>query len=108
MDAGLIPPSAGIPFVGVDEGNAGPKFMRGTVIQAPMEQSFQQQSHIPFGFIVQPFAEQNQYEYQNEIPDIPCIDYGEEGPFRCHRCKAYVNPYMTFKDGGTNVECNFC
>jgi protein transport protein SEC24 len=28
------------------------------------------------------------------------VDYGEEGPFRCHRCKAYVNPFMKFLDGG--------
>ena len=37
-----IPPTAGIPFIQVDEGNCGPKFMRGTVIQAPMEPTFPQ------------------------------------------------------------------
>lgn len=26
-----IPPSAGIPFIQIDEGQVGPKFMRGTV-----------------------------------------------------------------------------
>ena len=36
------------------------------------------------------------------------MDYGEDGPYRCHRCKAYVNPYMTFKEGGVGVECNLC
>jgi hypothetical protein len=30
-----IPPSAGMPWIQIDEGNAGPKYMRGTVIQAP-------------------------------------------------------------------------
>ena len=34
---------------------------------------------------------------------IPLIDYGEEGPFRCYRCKAYVNPFMNFVDGGTKA-----
>ena len=68
----------------------------------------QNTSHVPFGFVVQPLAEQSQYEYQNEIPDIPCVDYGEEGPFRCHRCKAYVNPGMTFTDGGSKATCNLC
>ena len=42
------------------------------------------------------------------MADIPCIDYGEEGPFRCQRCKAYINPYMTFSDWGQKVECNLC
>lgn len=27
---------------------------------------------------------------------------------RCQRCKAYVNPYFAFKDGGMTVECNLC
>ena len=53
---------------------------------------------MPFGFLVQPFAEE----------EIPCVDYGEDGPFRCQRCKAYVNPNMVFKDGGMTAECNFC
>jgi hypothetical protein len=30
-----IPPSAGIPFITIDEGNCGPKYMRSTVINAP-------------------------------------------------------------------------
>jgi hypothetical protein len=34
-----IPPSQAIPYVGIDEGNVLPKFMRGTVINAPQEQS---------------------------------------------------------------------
>lgn len=59
------PPSAGIPFIQIDEGQVGPKYMRGTVIQAPMEQDFQKQSNIPFGFLVQPLAEMTQHEYNN-------------------------------------------
>jgi protein transport protein SEC24 len=47
-------------------------------------------------------------EYAKEVPDIPYIDYGEEGPFRCYRCKAYVNPYMTFVEGGIKSVCNLC
>ncbi len=105
-----IPPSAGIPWIQVDEGNAGPRFMRGTVIQAPQESSFPSQTCIPFGFLVQPLAEPTQYDYQYSETqgEIPYIDYGEEGPFRCSRCKAYVNPYFAFKDGGLTAECNLC
>ena len=82
--------------------------MRGTVVTAPMDQSIQSQSFIPFGFLIQPLAEMNQYEYQNQTPDIPYIDYGEDGPFRCQRCKAYVNPFMQFKENGNTAECNLC
>lgn len=30
-----IPPSAGVPFITMDEGNCGPKYMRATSITAP-------------------------------------------------------------------------
>ena len=30
-----VPPSAGIPFVSIDEGQCGPRFMRATVTNAP-------------------------------------------------------------------------
>lgn len=36
-----IPPSAGIPYIAIDEGNCIPKYMKGTVINAPIEQSLQ-------------------------------------------------------------------
>jgi Sec23/Sec24 zinc finger len=36
------------------------------------------------------------------------VDFGEEGPIRCGRCKAYINPFMSFNDGGRHFQCNFC
>jgi protein transport protein SEC24 len=31
---------------------------------------------------------------------IPVVDYGEMGPVRCSRCKAYINVFVTFSDNG--------
>ena len=107
--SGEIPPSAAVPLSVQDEGNCGPKFMRSTVMNAPLEQSMQNTSQIPFGFIVQPFAEPYPHEYEEELQgQIPYVDYGDEGPFRCYRCKGYVNPFMEFVDGGTKAQCNLC
>ena len=39
---------------------------------------------------------------------MPVIEVSEEGPFRCHRCKAYVNPNMQFQEGGFKAQCNLC
>jgi protein transport protein SEC24 len=36
------------------------------------------------------------------------VDLGELGPVRCGRCKAYMNPYMRWTDGGKTYVCNFC
>jgi hypothetical protein len=36
------------------------------------------------------------------------VDFGEGGPLRCGRCKAYINPFMRFVDGGRRFQCNMC
>lgn len=36
------------------------------------------------------------------------INLGELGPVRCHRCKAYMCPFMEFQDGGRRFRCPFC
>lgn len=60
-------------------------------------------SCLPFVVMVNPLA----------LPDpgddpIEVCDFGEAGPVRCARCKAYINPYMKFTDGGRKMQCNFC
>ena len=34
--------------------------------------------------------------------------FGEIGPVRCHRCKAYMCSFMQFIDGGKRFICCFC
>jgi len=36
------------------------------------------------------------------------VDFGEDGPFRCNRCKAYVNPFFKFTQDGRKATCNLC
>lgn len=38
------------------------------------------------------------------------MDYsaGPIGPVRCNRCKAYMNPFVQFVDGGRRFLCNIC
>ena len=36
------------------------------------------------------------------------VDNGPNGPVRCNRCKAYMNPFMQFIDGGRRFLCNIC
>lgn len=36
------------------------------------------------------------------------MDFLEDGPFRCSRCKAYVNPNFTWINDGRKAQCNFC
>jgi protein transport protein SEC24 len=39
---------------------------------------------------------------------VPVVDFGAPGPLRCGRCKAYVNPFFKFVDGGRSFVCNLC
>ncbi len=39
---------------------------------------------------------------------LQVVDFGEPGPVRCARCKAYINPFMKWLDGGRKMQCNFC
>ena len=39
---------------------------------------------------------------------VPVVDYGDAGPIRCIRCRAYINPFFSFLDGGRSFQCNLC
>lgn len=42
---------------------------------------------------------------------IPIVDFAKVGRFgvvRCRRCRAYVNPFFQFTNGGRKMVCNVC
>ena len=39
---------------------------------------------------------------------MPVVDLGGAGPIRCGRCRAYINPFFSFLDGGRSFQCNLC
>ncbi|KAF2173671.1 hypothetical protein M409DRAFT_15948 [Zasmidium cellare ATCC 36951] len=98
-----LPPPATTPFVAFDQGNASPKHARLTVNCVPNSQEQLATTALPLGIIVQPLAKQ-----QDGESAIPVLDFGEIGPPRCRRCRAYVNPFMVFSNGGNRMTCNLC
>ncbi|ORX73679.1 hypothetical protein DL89DRAFT_276965 [Linderina pennispora] len=90
-------PLASTNFTAIDEGNSNPRFMRMTMY------NLLKASHLPLGMIVQPLADLA----PSEAP-VQLIDFGAEGPIRCIRCKTYINPHMTFIEGGKRFVCNMC
>ncbi|GFN78549.1 transport protein sec24c [Plakobranchus ocellatus] len=100
---GNVPPLVTTNFTTQDQGNANPRFIRSTMYNVPCTADMLKSSHIPFALALSPFAELGP---QEQPP--PIVDLGELGPVRCKRCKAYMNPFMQFIDGGRRFQCVFC
>lgn len=98
-----LPPPASVPFVAVDQGNSSPKFARLTLNNIPSSSDTLTTTGLPLGLVLQPLA----CSQSGEQP-IPVLDFGDIGPPRCRRCRAYINPFMVFRSGGNKLVCNMC
>ncbi|CAG8441458.1 9081_t:CDS:10 [Acaulospora colombiana] len=96
-------PLASSDFKAVDEGNSNPRFMRLTLYSIPHSEDLLQTSHLPLGVILQPLA-----KLRNDEAPIEVVDFQEQGPIRCTRCKTYINPFVIFVEGGQKFICNMC
>lgn len=101
--ASAIPPPANYNVLSMDEGNCNPKFIRPTISIAPQSKDMLNESALYFGAVLQPLA-----ELDPEEGPIPVVNFGEIGPIRCKRCRAYINPFVTFTSNGTKYTCNIC
>ena len=98
-----IPPPASVSFVAFDQGNSSPKFTRLTMNNIPSTSEALHSTGLPLGLLLQPLSSLQPGELE-----IPVLDFGETGPPRCHRCRAYINPFMVFRSGGNKFVCNMC
>ncbi|KAM3507065.1 hypothetical protein MY10362_001992 [Beauveria mimosiformis] len=98
-----VPPPASVSFVVHDQGNSSPKYARLTMNNVPATPDGLQATGIPLGLLLQPLA-----PLQAGEAEIPVLDFGEAGPPRCRRCRAYINPFMMFRSGGNKFVCNLC
>jgi protein transport protein SEC24 len=77
--------------------------MRATANSLPISDDLMKTAGFPLGLVLQPLAELDPRENPIQV-----VDCGENGPIRCARCKAYINPYFLFTDGGRKFVCNLC
>lgn len=98
----IFPPQSHQYFVITEDGNAGPRHIRASSYTISNDPSVTNNTQFPFGVIVQPFADTSLEE--EEVPLV----YPAKAPFRCSRCKAYVNPFFIWVDNGTRAVCNIC
>lgn len=98
-----LTPQGGVPFIAVDQGNSSPKYARLTFNAIPPTAEMLASTSLPLGMVLQPLAPVADQEQQ-----IPVLDFGDTGPPRCRRCRAYINPFMQFASGGNKFICNMC
>ncbi|MBA0833154.1 hypothetical protein Goarm_017490 [Gossypium armourianum] len=82
--------------------NCNPRYLRLTTSGIPSSQSLASRWHLTLGAVVCPLAEDPEGE------EVPVINYISTGIIRCRRCRAFVNPYVTFTDAGRKWRCNIC
>ncbi|SPO32353.1 related to Protein transport protein Sec24C [Ustilago trichophora] len=90
-------------FAAVDQGNCSPKHLRLTTYSMPATDELATTSQLPLAVLLQPFAQLR----PDEAP-IPVATFGESGPPRCKRCRAYINAWCVFVEGGQKWTCNLC
>ncbi|GAB4832920.1 Protein transport protein Sec24A [Ancistrocladus abbreviatus] len=82
--------------------NCHPRYLRLTTSGIPNSQSLASRWHLPLGAVTYPLAEPPDGE------EVPIVNFTSIGIIRCRRCRTYVNPFVTFADGGRKWRCNIC
>lgn len=82
--------------------NCSKNFIRLTTDRLPANSGLVKECSFPIGFILTPLA----------IGDVemPIINYGEKDIPRCSstNCRAYINPFVKWIEGGEKWICNIC
>ncbi|KDN43108.1 hypothetical protein K437DRAFT_274996 [Tilletiaria anomala UBC 951] len=90
-------------YAAVDQGNSNPKYMRLSTYSLPATDELAAASQLPIALVVQPLA-----QLRADEGAVPLVACPESGPPRCKKCRAYINPWFVFIEGGQKYLCNLC
>ncbi|WVO17019.1 protein transporter SEC24 [Cryptococcus depauperatus] len=97
----LLPPNASVtpsPHIQPD-----PSYQRCTLNAMPATQSLLNKSKLPLALVLAPHRDIRTSEKDEPVPVV------EDGVIaRCRRCRAYINPFVTFIEGGNRWKCCMC
>ncbi|XP_041449743.1 protein transport protein Sec24C isoform X2 [Drosophila obscura] len=100
---GLLPPLVTTKFVVHDQGNSSPRFLRSSLYCIPNTGDLLKTTALPLTLNISPLARTAEGELEP-----PIVNFGDMGPIRCNRCKAYMSPNMQFVDAGRRFQCLMC
>ncbi|ODN85852.1 protein transporter SEC24 [Cryptococcus wingfieldii CBS 7118] len=97
----LLPPNAAITGSATVQPDS--SYQRCTLNAMPTTQSLLNKSKLPLALVMTPNRSVPPNEPESEVPVI------EDGVIaRCRRCRAYINPFVTFIEGGNRWKCCMC
>lgn len=97
----LLPPNASVtqsPYTQPD-----PSYQRCTLTSMPMTQSLLNKSKLPLALVMAPYR-----SFRESDGDMPVPVVEDSVIARCRRCRSYINPYVTFIEGGNRWKCCMC
>ena len=86
-------------------GNCNPRFMRCSLGHVPLNKDILKETRIPLGVMLCPLAKP---ACATGEAGLSLVDFGDDGPVRCTRCRAYVSPFAKWGDGGASWTCALC
>ncbi|KAI9491941.1 hypothetical protein BDB00DRAFT_830368 [Zychaea mexicana] len=81
--------------------NAEESFKCCTVNAIPSTESVLKKSKLPLALVLAPYRTS-----EGDHDQVPVIS--DSVIARCRRCRTYINPYVTFVEGGQRWKCNMC
>ena len=95
----VLPPNA--TFSNSPHANAHHSYKRSTLNVVPTTQSLLNKFKIPLALVLTPYR-------SLDTGDEPIPVISDTVISRCRRCRTYINPYVTFLEGGTRWKCCIC
>lgn len=95
-----LPASAGLEGSGV---NADPSYQRCTLNAVPTTAAMLSKSKLPLAVVLSPMRSVRENEGEKPVPVV-----SDSVIARCRRCRTYINPFVTFVEGGHRWRCCMC
>lgn len=92
--------AAGEACIPLDQHSCDPGYLRPTTSCVPSTAALRSRWHLPLGVIVNPL--------NSAARPVPVSDTDPLLIVRCEQCRTYMNPFMTWTDGGRRYSCNVC
>lgn len=81
--------------------NADPSYQRSTLTAIPATPALLSKSKVPLALVITPYRSVRADEPEVPVQTDTCIA-------RCRRCRMYINPFVTFIEGGARWKCCVC